>query len=679
MQSRESACGRLPFSMRVFPWLAASLLLISSAVGANPPASRNARPNIILITLDTTRADRMGFLGSKGELTPNLDALARQSAVFTHAYSHVPLTTASHATILTGTYPQFNHVVDFGIPLSDKLPYTPDILRKSGYHTAAFVASLVLDPLGGTAPGFDRGFEVYDAGFRLRPRGADRYKTVERRASEVVNHALAWLSKRKAGPFFLWVHFYDAHDPYDPPEPFKSRYKSDPYDGEIAYVDAQLGRFLTALRTQGLYDKSLIAVMADHGESLGEHGENTHGVFLYDSTIHVPLVVKLPGLHPSGKQVDTRVSLVDIAPTMLRQAAVAVPSEMQGQSLLSLMKASSAQSAPTEDRPAYAETDYPHRAFGWSSLRALRTGKYLYVRAPQVELYNQASDPQEKNNLAANSKAVADTLGSQLEDFRKKTSQSLVELAKPDPEQVEKLRALGYVASDTSNSKTGSADSGIDPKSKIEVSNLLHDAMLDVEDAHYQQAVPLLDRVLVEQPGMPIAEMQLGIAHARLKNYGKALPHLEKAVKVLPDSGMGHYELGLALFETGDWKSAAPEFEAAVAKAPRWADAHFSLGSVYARIDRVPEAMTELDTTLKLNPDHYRANLLRGRILSLQNVPDQALPNLQKAVEVEPASIEAHLFLGEAYAQLGRLADANRERGEADRLRASNPVQLKSN
>ena len=157
--------------MRVFPWLAASLLLISSAVGANPPASRNARPNIILITLDTTRADRMGFLGSKGGLTPNLDALARQSAVFTHAYSHVPLTTASHATILTGTYPQFNHVVDFGIPLSDKLPYTPDILRKSWYHTSAFVASLVLDPLGGTAPGFDRGFEVYDAGFRLRPRG----------------------------------------------------------------------------------------------------------------------------------------------------------------------------------------------------------------------------------------------------------------------------------------------------------------------------------------------------------------------------------------------------------------------------------------------------------------------------------------------------------------------------
>jgi arylsulfatase A-like enzyme/Flp pilus assembly protein TadD len=665
--------------MRVFLWFFAGLLLVSSAFAASAPVNRRARPNIIVITLDTTRADRMGFLGSKRGLTPHLDALAKQSAVFTHAYSHVPLTTASHATIFTGTYPQYNHVVDFGIPLSDKLPFAPDILRKNGYHTAAFIASLVLDPLGGTAPGFDRGFEVYDAGFHMRPRGADRYKTVERRASDVVNHALAWLSKRPSGPMFLWIHLYDAHDPYDPPEPFKTRYRSQPYDGEIAYADAEVGRLLAALRTQGQYDNSLIAVMSDHGESLGEHGENTHGVFLYDSTIHVPLLVKLPGVRATGKQVDTRVSLVDVAPTILRQAGLPAPAEMQGQSLLSFIRKANTDNASSQDRAAYAETEYPHRAFGWSSLRALRTGKYLYIRAPQAELYNLTSDPQEKQNLAPSSKAVADTLAAQLEDVRKKTSQTLLELAKPDPEQVEKLQALGYVASDTSNSKTGSTDSGIDPKSKIEVSNLLHDAMLDVEDARYREAVPLLDRVLVEQPGMPIAEMQLGIAHARLRNYADALPHLEKAVKVLPDSGMGHYELGLARFETGDWKAAAPEFEAAVAKAPRWADAHFSLASVYARIDRVPEAMTELDTTLKLNPDHYRANLLRGRILSLQKVPEQALPNLQKAVEVEPASVEAHLFLGDAYAQLGRQQDALREREEAARLWQASLPQHKSN
>jgi choline-sulfatase len=665
--------------MRLFPWLLAGLLLVNSGFAAPEAPTRKAtRPNIIVITLDTTRADRMGFLGSKRGLTPNLDALAKQSAVFTHAYSHVPLTTASHATIFTGTYPQYNHVVDFGIPLSDNLPYTPDILHKNGYHTAAFVASLVLDPLGGTAPGFDRGFEVYDAGFRMRPRGADRYKTIERRAEDVINHTLAWLNKRPAGPVFLWVHLYDAHDPYDPPAPFKARYAAQPYDGEIAYVDAEVGRFLNALRAKGLYDSSLIAVMADHGESLGEHGENTHGVFLYDSTIRVPLLIKPPGAPAQEKQIETRVSLVDVAPTMLQQAGVTVPKEMQGESLLGMIKPQASHTAATTDRPAYAETDYPHRAFGWSSLRALRTGKYLYIRAPQPELYNQTSDPEEKQNLAVNSKAVAETVSAQLEEFRKKTSQTLVALAKPDPEQAEKLRALGYVASDSSNPNASTKDSGIDPKSRIEVSNLLHDAMLDVEDAQYQKAVPLLEKVLIEQPEMPIAEMQLGIARARLKSYDKALPHLQKAVKVLPDSGMGHYELGLALYETGDWKGAAPEFEAAVQKAPRWADAHFSLASVYARIDRVPEAMTELDTTLKLNPDHYRANLLRGRILSLQNVPDQALPNLQKAVEVQPASVEAHLFLGDAYAQLGRQQDAMRERKEASRLKA-HPAETRSN
>ncbi len=665
--------------MRFFPWLLAGLLLANfSFAEPKAPIRKATRPNIIVITLDTTRADRMGFLGSKRGLTPNLDALAKQSAVFTHAYSHVPLTTASHASIFTGTYPQYNHVVDFGIPLSDKLPYIPDILRKSGYRTAAFVASLVLDPLGGTAPGFDRGFDIYDAVFRIRPRGGDRYKTVERRASEVVNHALAWLSKRPAGPFFLWIHLYDAHDPYDPPEPYKSRYASQPYDGEIAYSDAEVGRLLNALRAQHLYNNSLIAVMADHGESLGEHGENTHGVFLYDSTIRVPLLIKFPGLRPNGKQVETRVSLVDVAPTILRQAGVAVANEMQGESLLDVIKPAGAQRATSLDRPAYAETDYPHRAFGWSSLRALRTGKYLYIRAPQPELYNLDTDPAEKQNLTTLSKAVTDTLASQLEKFRSKTSQTLVELAKPDPEQAEKLRALGYVASDSRTGSSDKGESGIDPKSKIEVSNLLHDAMLDIEDGRYQQATPLLERVLVEQPEMPIAEMQLGIAQARLNQYQKALPHLQKAIKALPDSGMGHYELGLALFETGDWKGAAPEFEAAVAKAPRWADAHFSLASVYARIDRVPEAMTELDTTLKLTPDHYRANLLRGRILSLQKYPEQALPNLQKAIDVQPTSVEAHAFLADAYAQLGRQEDANRERAQAEKLKTA-PRQPRSN
>ena len=664
-----------PFRMRFPPWLSL-LLLFSSAIAANPyEHARSAKaglrpPNVILITLDTTRADRMGFLGSDRGLTPNLDALARQGIVFTRAYSHVPLTTASHTTILTGTYPQFNHVNDFGVPLSPRLSYLPDLLHHAGYHTAAFVASLVLDPLDGTAPGFDRGFDLYDAGFHLRPRGADRYKTVERRGEEVVNHALAWLSRNSRGPFFVWVHLYDAHDPYDPPQPYKTRYKTQPYDGEVAYEDSAVGNLLETLRAHGLYDGTLIAVMADHGESLGAHGENTHGVFLYDETLHVPLLIKLPANRKAGVRVDTRAQLIDVAPTILEVTGVATPNQMQGESLLKLLPA--AGKPQPADRPAYAETDYPHRAFGWSSLRALRTGKYLYIAAPDRELYNQETDPAETHNLATQSKAVAETLGSQLDVLRDKTGQTLVELAKPGPDEMKKLEALGYVASEDSKFSKSEVG-GIDPKSKIEVSNLLHDAMFDVEDGRYGEAVPRLEQVLKDQPGMAIAEMQLGLAQSRLNNYSEALPHLRKAVQLLPDVGMGHYELGLALFETGDWKAAAPEFEAAVGRAPRWADAHFSLASVDARIDRVPEAMTELDTCLSLSPDHYRANLLRGRILSLQGNPTAALTNLEKAAQVEPDSREAHLFLADAYGQLGRVFDAERERGVAQQLGAPSP------
>jgi arylsulfatase A-like enzyme/Tfp pilus assembly protein PilF len=646
-------------------FLLAPTLLVSQHKPAAPAKKAAFRPNIIVITLDTTRADRMGFLGSQRGLTPNLDTLARDGVVFTRAYSHVPITTASHTTIFTGTYPQFNHVNDFGVPISPRLPYLPDLLHHDGYHTGAFVGSLILDPLDGTAPGFDRGYDVYDAGFHLRRHGMDRYQSVERRGGVVVDHALGWLSQLQNGPFFLWVHLYDAHDPYDPPQPFKDKYKSQPYDGEIAYADSCVGKLLDQLRKHGLYDETLIAVMADHGESLGAHGENTHGIFLYDETLHVPLLIKLPLNRRHGSDVENRVGLVDVAPTILQVAGLPIPKQMQGEALIAPAKAHDvpavAQKA-ADDRILYAETDYPHRGFGWSSLRAIRTGKYLYVQAPQPELYNQESDPGEVHNLASTSQAVAQTLGGELQQFREKTSQSLNDLAKPDPDQVKKLAALGYVGSDWTDPGQEKNMTGADPKQKIQISNLLHDAMFEVEDARYEEAIPLLTKVLQDAPDMPVANMQYGMAQARLRHYKLALAPLQKAVKAQPDNGMGHYELGLALFETGDWNSAAPQFEAAVTRAPKWADAHFSLASVYARIDRVPDAMNELDTTLSLEPDHYRANLLRGRILSLQGQPELALPNLLKAEEAQPDSREAHSFLADAYQQLGRVMDEARER-----------------
>jgi choline-sulfatase len=631
-----------------------------------------AKPvNIILITLDTTRADRMGFLGSKRGLTPNLDSMAQQAAVFSCAYSQVPLTTPSHATILTGTYPQFNHVSDLGSPLGKDLPYLPDILRQHGYRTAAFVGSEVLDPKSAAAPGFDRGFETYDAPFHIRGQAEDRYHSVERRGMAVVDSASAWLDQHPQGPFFLWLHFYDPHDPYDPPPPFKAQYAASPYDGEIAYVDSAVGKLLTTLRSRGLYDQSLIVVVADHGEAFGEHGEWSHGLFLYDETIHVPLLIKLPSAGSARRLIESRVGLVDIAPTLLQEVGIAAPAAMQGQSLLELVKAKS--NAAAQDRPEYAETDYPYRAFGWSSLRAWRAGKYLYIDAPQRELYDQPLDPQAAHNLANNAPSVTDTMASQLDEFRHKTSRAGQAEVALTPRQAEQLQALGYVSSGSSKPESEEKQRGADPKDKVQIANSLHQGLLDAEEGNYREAIPLFEQILRADPKVALANLQLGRAWNSLGEYDKAVPWLQKAVELTPDSAEAHYELGAALGEMGDWAGSAKQLEAAVAQDPGSDEMHFYLGSAYEEIDRVGDAMKQYQAALDLNPDNYRANLLLGRLLAMQDRPKEAEPLLQKAVKLDPQSADAHKFLGNVYTVLGDEEKARHELAEAQRLKAMEP------
>lgn len=656
------------------PLLCLTLISNEGPAATAKPKPSLPRPNIILITLDTTRADRMGFLGSGKGVTPNLDALAGQSVVFSHAYAHVPLTTPSHAAILTGTYPQFNHLSDLGMPLAKDLPYLPELLHQHGYRTGAFVGAMILDPKGLAAPGFERGFDVYDAGFHKRAAGEDRYQSVERRAEDVVDRALAWVKKRPAGPFFLWVHVYDAHDPYDPPEPYKSRYASEPYDGEIAYTDSAMGRLFAGLKKSGMYEGTIVAVMADHGEAFREHGELRHGMFLYDETIHVPLVVKFPQGRFAGTKVEGRVRLVDVAPTLLREARISVPVVMQGQVLQDTLRASGKTISPNQesDRPAYAETDYANRAFGWSALQSWRAGKYFYVQAPKRELYDQVGDPTALRNLASTSQAVADTLASGLKEFHEKTSRASTAQNQLDPAQVEQLRALGYLASDPSVRKESAQDSSIDPKDKIQIANLLHQALIDTENDDYQAAIPKLERVIQEEPNTHAAYLEMGRAWIHEKDYQKALPPLQKAVELTPESPMAHYEYGLALVKTGQWESAAPEFEAAVAVAPKSPEMHFYLGAVYARLKRVPDAAQEFETTLRLDPSHYQANLIYGHMLVLEHEPTAALPKLQKAAKLQPDSGEPHRYLMDAYLQLGQEANAARERALAQQLKPAN-------
>jgi arylsulfatase A-like enzyme/Flp pilus assembly protein TadD len=642
--------------MRIRP--AAIAVVLAAGVLATPrgaarsfesqPAGRLAQrqPDILLITLDTTRADRMGFLGSTRGLTPSLDALARSATVFTRAYAQAPLTTVSHATILSGTYPPSHQVDQFGAPLPATVAYLPDLLRRQGYRTAAFVGSLVLDPKNGTAAGFDRGFDRYDAGFRLRRPGEDRYQTIERRGDEVAARALAWMNGVRpvppilpVQPFFVWVHLFDPHDPYDPPADLKARFASAPYDGEIASVDRLAGRLVAAAGPA-----TLVVVSADHGEALNDHGEATHGVFLYDETIRVPLVIRLPNRRGAGVRVPARVRLADIAPTVLAAAGIPVPADMQGQTLVPLVNATSA----TDNRPVYTETMYPRQAFGWSPLVSWRADRFLYVRAPQRELYDVVADPAAAKNLIATRGRVADGMDAEIAAFIRAGGAGRAggpaDAARIDPAVAERLAALGYVG----GSGGAPVATGVDPKARITIANALHDAMLAVDDGAFARAIPLLEKVIATEPDIPIAQLNLGVARARQRQHARAIAPLTRAVALLPGDMRAHYELASALYETGEPAKAAAEFAIVAAKMPEWADARYSLGSVYARIDRAPDALAELRAALALEPRHFRANLLIGRLLALRGETALAIPYLRTAVDLQPASAEAKQFLADA-------------------------------
>ncbi len=659
--------------MAVGRWLLLVMGLTASAWAEAPKAhSPNLKyPNIILITLDTTRADRMGFLGSSRGLTPNLDALAKQSAVFTRAYAQVPLTPPSHASILTGTYPQFHQVNAMQTPLAADLPYAPEILRAHGYSTAAIIGSIVLEAKAPYAPGFDRGFQTYDADFRNGYPGEDRYRTTVRRGDVVVAHALAWLDRHPKRPFFLWVHLYDAHDPYDPPEPYKTKYASEPYEGGIAYQDAAVGKLLRQLKLRGLYDGAVMAVMADHGESLGAHGEDAHGIFLYDETIHVPLLIKLP--HASGgKRIENRVELVDVLPTLLQEVGIQIPKEVQGESLLTLMKQGAVKDKPGmetwRDRPAYAQSDYSRDEYGWSAERALRTGKYLYIQVPRRELYDQAADPKAEHNLATTSAAVADTLASQLEAFQQKTS-SKREAPKValDLAAQEALGALGYMASSRDVAKESPADQSADPKDKIEIANTVHRAQLLQEQMRYDEAVALLEQAIAQEPGLRLYPM-LGHWLMLKQDYQKAVPVLRKALEFMPDSEVTRYQLARGLMEIKDYDAAIPELEKLIAQTPSFVKAHNLLEMAYARTNRLPDAIQECKIVLGYTPDDYESYMMLGYALPRTGDPHGAVTALKKAASLQPKNPLPHVWLADLYGQLGQAADAERERGEAKRL-----------
>src|SRR5882724_8112336 len=400
---------------RLMPASVVAVSLNSTAIAATNPqpkksaplARSQSRPNVILITIDTLRADHVGCYGAQNVKTPTLDGLAHDGVLFERAISQVPLTWPSHAVILTGTYPFQNGVQDFtGQPLAPQFRSVAQAFKHAGYATGAVVSAFVLD----RSWGLGRGFDFYDDAFSAETFQKKDIGLVDRRAEESVAHAITWLKKPPKRPFFLWLHLYDPHNPYDPPEPYRTEYKGHLYDGEIAYADHELGKLIAWLKQSKLYDSSLIVATSDHGESLGEHGEDEHGFFVYNATVHVPLIVKPPGRSgiPPQRRRDP-VETTSVAASLIQVARVKdlIERQLQAKGLFGKDTGST--------DPAYSETFYPFSSFGWSPLHALESDRFHYIDAPQPELYDMEADPEETRNIAAQQPATVAVLKEKLQ------------------------------------------------------------------------------------------------------------------------------------------------------------------------------------------------------------------------------------------------------------------------
>src|SRR5436853_1598931 len=430
-------------SLRALVLLIACFLVLPAAFAAGNPTT-----NVVIVTIDTLRADHLGCYGYKHIRTPNIDALAADGVRFERAYTPVPVTLPAHTAIFTGSYPMLSGIHDFSAnKLNPQQPTLASALKEHAYSTAAIIGSAVLDSRFGLNHGFDFYYDHFDFN-RLLETNLDE---MERPGNVVADVALDWLSKNYQKKFFLWMHLYDPHYPYRPPAPYSEEYRDRPYDGEIAFADAQVGRLIEFLKNKGLYQNTLIILSGDHGESLGEHGVKTHGFFIYNATLHVPLIIHLPGdMH--ARTVANLVNLADLMPTVLAALNIQIPAQVQGQSLLPLMSPKKEDTA----RSLYAETFLPRLHFNWSELRGVETETYHFIDAPKPELYDLRKDPGETHNLFAEKKAVTEEMRVRLAKLIQQytAGQELAEKTGLDPALMERLKSLGYAG------VSGGSDSG---------------------------------------------------------------------------------------------------------------------------------------------------------------------------------------------------------------------------
>jgi len=634
---------------------------------AASPQTKDSQPDVFLVTIDTLRADHVHCYGYERIQTPALDGLAKDGIRFAQAFTPSPITNTSHVSILTGLLPSSHGVVDFAVPLSPVHSSWAELLHQHGYHSAAFIGAVILDSKI-LAPGLDRGFDFYD-NFPEHSKAKARWGRIERRGMDVVQRAEAWLSAHPQRPHFVWVHLYDPHDPYEPPAPYSQIYKDHLYDGEIAYADSALANFISYLKKSRWYENSLIVVVGDHGEGLGEHHEDTHGIFLYDSTTHVPLILKTPVrvTDVKLKVVEAQVRTTDILPTVLDLTRIPAPAKLDGESLTLYFTGTNADDS---ERTVFGETDYPLR-FGWAPLRSVRMQGLKFIEAPRPELYDVLQD-------AAEVKNQYEPWNAQVQKFRAMLAQIRAKQPSPGNSRgsigqgtIDELKALGYLGTADAGSATNVPEPSLlpDPKDKIEEQNLLHLAMIASEDGRADAAREFLRKVLQLDPKSPTALRQLGDLELQAGEYAESAQHLKAALEVHPDDATAAFHEGQALERTHDLAGARDVLESSLKLMPGQIDARLLLGQVYLALKNVKAAEDQFDAALLLQPSIEAQLVIAKARITAENF-NEAAQQLVALSKSQPGNAKVFELLAEAYSGLGKKVEAQRAAARATLLRA---------
>jgi arylsulfatase A-like enzyme/Flp pilus assembly protein TadD len=596
------------------------------------PPPRVAR-NVLLITIDTLRADRLGIYGATDVETPHIDRLAREGAFAQHAAAHVPLTRPSHVSMFTGLYPAEHGIRDNVSPaVPADLPLLAERFKARGHATAAFVSSVVLTRQSGLARGFDRYSDRFDIG----EDDARFLNTIQKRGDEPAAEAMEWI-RAQQGAFFAWVHLYDPHDPYEPPGRYAIQYADRPYDGEVAWSDDLVGRLLGALDEARIADDTLVIVTSDHGEGLGEHGEDVHGYFVYETTLRVPLVVRGPGVKP-GTRIDAVARSVDLFPTILDMAGAS--DDMPRHSGRSLRTALGG--ARIDDEPSFAESLVPLVHYGWSDLRSVRDGRWKYILAPRPELYDLDRDPRELQNLADAEPARARAMRAGLEQrlrAERTTARSDAAAAAIPPDLLEKLGALGYVSP---GGPSGGKASGADPKDMLE---------------EYKALNTLMRR---------------GMLALRAGKPAESVEHFRGLARRGVDSFEVHYYLGRAYTALRRWRDAAREYEQAVEKLPAYGAAWRALGESRVALKDARGAVQAFEKLTTISPRDALARVQLGEAYRDVGRADDAARVMREAVAIDPEPASYWNSLGMVLGGSGRMAEAEQAFAEAEQRDSGN-------